>query len=131
VNVYEKEKVRVSNKLSCKIKHEFHFLPSFPSTHIERQFVLGSFYGAVRKLTFLEKLFCLPNSIIVHVMLSSILLVEQSMTKLYLITNQSSYKILRGISILVHKWKSMCWRRKSVWRRMRWFFRIFIILYVS
>ena len=53
--------------------------------HIYKQ--VGSFYGAVRKLTFLEKLFCLPNSIIAHAMLSSVLLVDHSKTKLYLITN--------------------------------------------
>ena len=68
-------------------------------------FTSRSFYGAVRKLTFLKKLFCLSNinSIIVHAMLSSVLLVDHSKTKLYLITNQHSYKISRGISILVHK----------------------------
>jgi hypothetical protein len=40
-------------------------------------------------------------------MSASVLLVDHSKTKLYLITNQSSYKILRGISILMHKWESM------------------------
>jgi hypothetical protein len=40
-------------------------------------------------------------------MSASVLLVDHSKIKLYLITNQSSYKILRGISILVHKWESM------------------------
>jgi len=40
-------------------------------------------------------------------MSASALLMDHSKTKLYLITNQSSYKILRGISILVHKWESM------------------------
>jgi len=63
-------------------------------------------------------------------MLINIMMVDHSKTKLYLITNQYSYKILKGISILVHKWESMCWRRKAIWRRMWWFFRIFIILFV-
>jgi hypothetical protein len=65
------------------------------------------FYGAVRKLTFLKKLFCLSNSITVDVMSTSVLLIDHFKTKLYLITNKSSYKILWGISILVHKWESM------------------------
>ena len=39
-------------------------------------------------------------------MSAGVLLVDHSKTKLYLITNQSSYKILKGISI-VHKWKFM------------------------
>ena len=40
-------------------------------------------------------------------MSASVLLVDHSKTKFYLITNQFSYKISRGISILVHKWESM------------------------
>jgi len=40
-------------------------------------------------------------------MSASVMLVDHSKTKVYLITNQSSYKILRGISILVHKLESM------------------------
>ena len=40
-------------------------------------------------------------------MSASVLLVDHFKTKPYLITNQSSYKILMGISILVHKCKSM------------------------
>jgi len=78
----------------------------------------------------LKKLFCLFNSITVDVMSANVMLVDQYKTKLYLITNQSLYKISRGIAILVHKWESMCWRQKTVWRRMWWFFRIFIILFV-
>ena len=53
------------------------------------------FYGAVRKMTFLKKLFYLANNITVDVMSASVLLVDYSKTKLYLITNNSSYKILR------------------------------------
>jgi len=58
-------------------------------------------------MTFLKKLFCLDNSIITDVTSASVLLVDHSKTKLYIITNQSSYKILSRISILVHKWESM------------------------
>ena len=59
--------------------------------------------GWVRNMTFLKKLFCLDNSIITDVTSASVLLVDHSKTKLYIITNQSSYKILSRISILVHK----------------------------
>ena len=40
-------------------------------------------------------------------MSTSFLLMGHSKTKLELITNQSTYKILMRISILVHKWESM------------------------
>jgi len=40
-------------------------------------------------------------------MSASVLLVDYSKTKFYFITNQPSYKILRGISILVHRYESM------------------------
>jgi len=40
-------------------------------------------------------------------MSASVLPVDHFKTKPYLITNQSSYKILRGILILVHKCESM------------------------
>ena len=63
--------------------------------------------GWSQKTDFLKKLFCLANSISVDVMLTSVLLMDHSKTKLYLITNQCSYKILREISILGHKWESM------------------------
>jgi len=66
-----------------------------------RGYIHVGFYGAVIKLTFLGNLFCLANSITADVMSASVLLVDHSKTKLYLITNQSSYKILRGISILI------------------------------
>jgi len=43
----------------------------------------------------------------VDVIPASVLLVDYSKIKFYLITNQFSYKILRGISILMHKSESM------------------------
>jgi len=60
-----------------------HYSFTSPLPHLFK----GGFYGAVRKLTFLEKLFCLINSIIVDVMSASVLAVDRSKTKLYLITN--------------------------------------------
>lgn len=59
------------------------------------------------KTDFFEKVFCLVNNITVDVMSIGVLLVDHFKNKLYLITNQFSYEILRGISILVHKSESM------------------------
>jgi len=56
---------------------------------------------------FWKKLFYLANNITADVISANVLLVDHSKTKLYLITNQSLYKILRGISILVLKCESM------------------------
>ena len=57
----------------------------------------------IRGYDFFEKDNFFNNSITIDVTSVSVLLVDHSKTKLYIITNQSSYKISSKISILVHK----------------------------
>jgi len=64
--------------------------------------ITGGFYGVVKKMTFLKKLFYLANSIIVDVMSVSVFVMNHCKTNFYLVTNQSSYKILITFDLLTY-----------------------------